>query len=330
MKTILTNVSECILCGESKLSTASSHRYEFPGETGNFLELSYERLWILFEYLMHSREPLDFNVMLCSRCGFMFTNPRFTQHAMELKYKAIEELGSVKKRLKARPIDKVAIRAEKNYRLFVVAAQLLNKAQNWKRILDYGGARGYMLTPFVKKGYDCFVLDYENWEDKVEPGVSYIGQGLSDLEDDEDRFDVILLLHTLEHMVDPVEFLREMTRFLSSEGVVIVEVPLGCFNEYKHLADPLTHVNFFSEESLALALKESGLNLVHISTSYQWVGHAQEWCVKAVATPLNIGQTNRIRSTLQQSSGFIWQWYWLQHVVRTLFRLMLLKISSRS
>jgi len=146
-------------------------------------------------------------------------------------------------------------------------------------VLDYGGQEGYNLASFAQTGNSCFVLDYLRFDHP--DGISYLGRDTGDLLA-QDRFDVILVCHTLEHLVNPVELLSDLGSRLTDGGAMYVEVPLGCWREYRSISDPITHVNFFSEQSLAGCLSRAGLRTVKLSTDYQWVTHARNWCVNAV------------------------------------------------
>lgn len=322
----LDDATACVLCGAPGPVTLLRHRYDHPGVSGDLVDLRYERLWILFERLLRGRESAEFRVERCERCGLVFLNPRWTPEAMRAKYEAIEELGSVKRRLALRPYEHLEERSSRVYEL--ASAFLPRSGPTSPRVLDYGGARGYLLRGFLRHGFDGGVLDYEDWGTELEPGASYLGRDLGDL-DPSARFDAVLLVHTLEHLVDPGALVRDLAGRLTPDGILLVEVPLGVFGEYRRLADPLTHVNFFSEQSLCRVLEDAGLSVAHVSTRHQWVGHAPEWCVNAVATPGRVGRPVRPRTTAEQSAGPLWWTYRLGHGLRTAARLLAERAEGR-
>ncbi len=234
------------------------------------------RLWILFEKILNDRRPVVFDSTLCTSCGFIFTNPRFRVEELAIKYNTINELGSVKCRFNKNPATNLDTRA---HRIHYLITNLLERDNNSLRILDYGGASGYNLIPFVNEINSCYVLDYEKWD--LPNGIEYLGKDLKDLKS-VPHFDVILLCHTLEHFLNPAQMIDKLINHLAESGLLYVEVPLGAFREWKHYSEPLTHVNFFSEESLFNCCSSVNLGIIHILTAYQWVTHGNMWCVNLV------------------------------------------------
>ncbi len=135
-------------------------------------------------------------------------------------------------------------------------------------------------------------------------GIQYLGKTLDDLPKDQ-KFDLILLSHVLEHAESPVGLLKDLAARLSKGGVIYVEVPLGAFREWMRLKEPLTHINFFSEESLFKCMREAGLVPIWLRTGFVWVTHGRNWCVMAVGKKEGDGEgkpyvRNRFRSTEEQ------------------------------
>lgn len=294
----------CPICGCETFKIITKRKFFFPGEKveENLIDLKYVRLWILFEKILKDRNPVEFQVMLCQACGFIFTNPRFTAEEMLVKYAAINELGSVKKRYQVHPPLNLDVRAKRIHSLMVGLMKTKNKRL---KILDYGGAWGYNLIPFVESGNLCYVLDYEKWQ--LPAGVEYLGKDTMDLQSS-DLFDVVLCLHTLEHAIEPIKLLHDLSAHLSECGLLYVEVPFGCFHEWKHLMEPLTHVNFFSEESTYKGLRSIGLGIGHLSTAYQKVTHKKMWCINAVASKGGENVITKFKSTRRQMRDIRYYW----------------------
>jgi SAM-dependent methyltransferase len=193
------------------------------------------------------------------------------------KYQAIADLGTTRSRYRKKPASRLDARARR-------IRKLLSKCgfapDPGKRILDVGGAWGYCILPFVGQ-CRLHLVDYEKWD--LDPGIEYLGRSISDVPEAE-KFDCILFLHTLEHVPDPQRALNDLAGHLTDDGFLYVEVPLGVFWEMTRLQEPITHVNFFSEESLFNLARSSGLHVTSLSTDFQWVTSSRQWCVNMVVS----------------------------------------------
>ncbi len=300
----------CPLCESGNIKKIKTFVFRFPGEDveSHLFDITYVRLWILFERILMIRDSSAFSAMICQNCGLIFTNPRFSLDDLRIKYETINELGSVKYRLKQDPPFNLNSRARRIYDL--ISQHFYSGRKNKPKILDYGGASAYNLIPFANS-FECSLLDYEKWDLPSE--VDYLGKDVSDL-DETDQFHVILLLHTLEHLSEPKTFINDLCKHLEDEGIIYVEVPLGCFREWQFLREPLTHVNFFSEESLMNLLTSCGLNVIHLSTSYQWITHAKTWCINIIGTKQkNLNEAARILTTKEQMNKIV---YYLPYLTK--------------
>jgi 2-polyprenyl-3-methyl-5-hydroxy-6-metoxy-1,4-benzoquinol methylase len=90
-----------------------------------------------------------------------------------------------------------------------------------------------------------------------------------DLDEVNGTFDVITLFHVLEHLPDPVEMLKQLSRKLTLNGQVIIEVPnandalltlykSAPFSEFTYWS---CHLYLFNQENLAHVAKKSGLKV---------------------------------------------------------------------
>ena len=75
-------------------------------------------------------------------------------------------------------------------------------------------------------------MDYGNWD--FPEGVTKLANDHRELDPDQ-KFQVILLLHTLEHVPEPVSFLKTVAQHLDDDGAVYIEVPLGAFGEWNFM-----------------------------------------------------------------------------------------------
>lgn len=272
-------LTRCPLCDGSDLETIAARTFarpERPAEaylgdpTANYVPI---RLCVLFDRILSGEMSLEVTTDLCGACGFVFSNPVFTTDEMRVKYETLGEL--VPTDVATRPrVGALRKRAERVHRL--VAPHAVVRADRPLRVLDFGGSTGRNLVPFVAAGHRGFVVDYETCE--LPAGVAHLGPAIPEGE----RFDVILACHVLEHVPRPLSMFRTLESALADDGVLYVEVPLGVFRECRALPEPLTHVNFFSEQSLHAALGTVGLGTRHLETAYQFVVAGRTLCLNAI------------------------------------------------
>lgn len=284
-------VEKCPICDSDQKLLLKEYNFKFPGE--DFKKISINplnvTLWILFEKLLRKRDDFKIEILFCKSCGFIFLNPRPSQNDLKIHYEMVSELGLAKILRQRRPEIKSDKRAKRVYKLISKYYDFKFKSKTKPKLLDYGGAFGHILPPFIEK-FKCMIIDYQKWE--LREGIEYIGKDLNDL-DYKHKFDVILLLQTLEHINHPKEFLKTLSNHLTNDGIIYIEVPLGCFNEWKSLIDPLSHLNFFSEASLFKCLRLCDLKIIHLETKFQRERWGKERCINI------IGYKNEKRNKLR-------------------------------
>jgi SAM-dependent methyltransferase len=85
--------------------------------------------------------------------------------------------------------------------------------------------------------------------------------GLNELEADEGPFQLVSLIHCLEHIPSPVTYLSEAKRHLNSASILLIQVPDAEVNPFDLIiAD---HASHFSKDSLRRVVEEAGFEVVH-------------------------------------------------------------------
>lgn len=150
------------------------------------------------------------------------------------------------------------------------------------RLLDIGCGNGSFLSAWSRliPGWSlCGTEVGEKYKAQIEsiPGVERLFTG--DIADVPGNFDVISLIHVLEHIPYPVAFLERLRKKLRPDGLLFVEVPdcqQNCFMLL--VAD---HCSHFSPGLLAGVVRAAGFEVQHATN--QWV--AKEISVAARPTP---------------------------------------------
>lgn len=145
-----------------------------------------------------------------------------------------------------------------------------------KRILDIGSGRGWMLY-FLRKyfnydrtaGTQIANNAYRFSKEKLK--LEIYNKDLLELFTGE-KFDIITILHVLEHVENPEKYVKKMFELLEERGLLFIEVPN--FNAWtrkltgKHWLslDPKYHRTFFTPESLISLLEKYNLKIKKIRT----------------------------------------------------------------
>lgn len=132
------------------------------------------------------------------------------------------------------------------------------------RVLDIGASTGVLLKE-MSDAFNGAVVG-------VEPGDAYrryaADQGIHMLpsieaviDENIPKFDLISMIHVLEHLPDPVGTLRTIrAHLLNEDGQLIVEVP----NFYAHDSYELAHLTCFTPHTLQETLKQAGFEVIHM------------------------------------------------------------------
>ncbi len=139
-----------------------------------------------------------------------------------------------------------------------------NVSTSFTRTLDIGASAGVLLAAY-RSTFDCDVTG-------VEPGDAYRAyaeaKGMAmfpSIEDllaaDPQKFDLVSLIHVLEHLVDPVETLRLIREdLLTDEGFLLLEVP----NFYAHDSYELAHLVCYTPHTLRQVVQQAGYRVVQV------------------------------------------------------------------
>jgi SAM-dependent methyltransferase len=116
----------------------------------------------------------------------------------------------------------------------------------------------------------------------------------------EGRFDLVSLVHVLEHIVDPAGFLSRVADRLADDGVLLIQVPYFPRNPFELLiAD---HCSHFTPATMTRLLGAAGLRPVHVSID--WV--VKELSVLAQRGPCELSAGNDGNDGTDVTVGVDW------------------------
>lgn len=234
---------------------------------------------LALEFSEHAWLPHRLSLALCNACDFAFTTPaNADSYAKYYAETTNDQLAGDD------PSSDGWIRYETQAGFL---APVLAR-QTPKRVLDMGCGSGGLLHTLQK----CFGQHHYHGVDPNAVAQS-TPEGISfspDWPQPEETFDLIIVSHALEHMVDLDTFSR-ICQFLAPDGVLYIEVPDATRyadfprREYLYYIDRL-HVNHFTSSSLWRLMARWGLSVTWFGQHdflYKDQGSYPSCCILATA-----------------------------------------------
>ncbi|ROL60790.1 class I SAM-dependent methyltransferase [Bacteroidetes/Chlorobi group bacterium MS-B_bin-24] len=122
------------------------------------------------------------------------------------------------------------------------------------KLLDFGCDRGYFIDEARRFGYDVTGVELS---EKARSYCSKIDlKNYKTINEIDETFDIVTMWHTLEHLPEPLRFLKDLQKRLNNEGFLFIRVPnFGSF--WRRLLkskwiwfQPENHLFHFTKKSL--------------------------------------------------------------------------------
>ncbi len=229
-----------------------------------------KRLERLFD---KDRYGMGLVTVICRGCGFIFTNPRPTEEAMNAFYRDTYRefyTGNPSPRRDYWDKDWVAKR-----RWFVdrVLPEMQKRSLVSPAVLDIGCGSGVLLNQFKKSfpkaklyGVEPFAYyaDYARKKNKADVTCGDIDAFIKARPELQGRLDVVSLYHVYEHLYGPVDKLKRIAGLLKKDGLLLIQVPNALSPNWGHAAQMchIAHINHFSPATLERAFRSAGFEVV--------------------------------------------------------------------
>jgi 2-polyprenyl-3-methyl-5-hydroxy-6-metoxy-1,4-benzoquinol methylase len=207
--------------------------------------------------LLHREGRLQ--MVNCSSCQFIYLNPRPTEEALLRFYQDYL------------PEDESSVEAWERMMeaIFNKAANLIEHYKKGGKLLDVGAGFGFFLSEVKGRNWD--VEGVEISQKAIHYARDVLGLAiqpgpLEKVGFPEGEFDVVSGFYVIEHLPQPMEFLKECYRVLKLEGILLLRYPhttpiknlLRFFGIKNKLYDLPAHLSDFSPEMIQQCLEKAG------------------------------------------------------------------------
>jgi len=179
--------------------------------------------------------------VICKDCGMIFTNPQPTNKTLDWFYKSDMRYGKPSEFFRRSQIDFINN----------------NILENCKTIFDIGAFDGTFLNIAKNRGYN--VSGIEPSEEGIHRAMEKYGikiiKGFFNeefLNNFNDKFDIVTIRHVLEHIQNPINFLKLAINITNPRKYLYIEVPDASRPFTDNIADFFSnqHIMYYTETTL--------------------------------------------------------------------------------
>ena len=199
----------------------------------------------------------DFNILKCKNCNLLWVGDDIDDNIINNFYN--ENYYNSNDKTGYNDYNESENLHRKNAKSLI---KIINKTINikGKKILDIGCASGFYLDEFRKKGCDVCGIEVSSYAYKYAKEKMNLNVINSEFKPDlfsENYFDIVLLLGTIEHLIDPKSILSQISKIMKDEGLLVITtidinglIPI-------YMLKPPEHLFYFNHNNFIKLLKSA-------------------------------------------------------------------------
>ncbi|MDD3174447.1 MAG: class I SAM-dependent methyltransferase [Herbinix sp.] len=205
-------------------------------------------------------------IRICDKCGFIFTENPLTQEQLSIRYKEYSKYEFDDENHILQESEEYQARSYRQKQL------IERNCNDIESIFEVGAASGFNLGLY--KGIKRYGVEPSAVNCKLAKKYYSVEMFNGVFEEyinmpQNEKYDMVFLSHTLEHIVDPYAFIRQCSRI--NNKYVFIEVPTI---DYKNIKAPFDlfcdeHVNYFSLQGLTSLMNKAGYSIVDCNMVFE-------------------------------------------------------------
>ena len=245
------------------------------------------------------RHDIKRNVLQCQNCGLVFLEPKKSD---------LSDFYAKDYRKLYTPVLGKELESKELFTMYLpYQAKRLKELNDILRkdmsVLEIGCSSGHFLYAMRQAGYakECIGIEFNQKDaqfcnDRL--GIKVYQKPIEQTDIPKNHFDLIVMYHTLEHIEDPIGFLKNVSAYLKDSGHLAIEVPnvrdaLLSMYQIKEYADfwfREPHIYNFSPQTLSLVLEKAGFKgEVRSIQEYNFLNHLNWLLTAKPQKNLNLG-----------------------------------------
>lgn len=230
-----------------------------------------------------------FRIVRCNFCGLMYVNPRLKKEYLQMLYSEDYYRISAEDSIGYRDYEAdKQYHAENSRRLIQTIEHYTVKG----RLLDIGCSMGFFLEEAKGQGWDVYGTELSDYARRKarERGLNVFSE---DVDFEDNFFDVVTCLGTIEHLPDPAAAMRRINHILKDDGLFVLSTPDagGLIGGRRFQYKPKEHLYYFTRATIKKILRKKGFKILVIQG---------EWLKKPIYFVLE-----RFRYYFPKSSGVV-------------------------
>lgn len=249
------------------------------------------------------RDSINYKVVKCQNCGLLQLSPMPSVEDNKYFYDRNLQARNIKAPSNLKIIRQNSLNDTKRRTRMV--SRHIKKNQT---LLDIGSGYGFFLQEMDNLGYKITGIETSRERQKASAKITkakVLDVNLLESDSASSKFDCITLFHVLEHINNPVLFLKIIKKHLNNNGKLIIEVPnsddmlLETCEKYRDFYWQKAHLFYFNVKTLKKIVQKAGFSI--INTSY-----VQRYGIENFINWLVLGKPQIRKPVFQTNSIYKW------------------------